>query len=367
MEYILKAQEQVALLEQRLEQLERESKEKDALIAKLSSGTTSETEPIDATPEKFRQVFELINVAISKDHVLQSAIAAADIAVATPEAAAGNEDALTRIRIRAADKVVTDIVDKIWAQHGWVGADALKKAQEMIQAHGGDDEQTSQLEEAVMAFNEIEERNVVAAAIGEAGYRRQQQDKADFQAAMKDVQEALTVADPQARSKFVRDTQTMAETILRTKLQVAKSAAEMDAIVGTLSPTERQAMFRAQAISQFLGARGSSHSHNGQPCHGHSHQAAPAHTHSHDGKPCGGHSHSHGEDEEEEGDDLEEGEYVDDDEDDDHGHSHDDHGHSHDDHGHSHDDHGHSHDDHGHSHDDHGHSHHGHSHHGHSH
>jgi hypothetical protein len=229
--------------------------------------------------------------------------------------------------------------------YGWTIEDAMTKIQEFSETNLA-------LEEAFKAYAEVEERNVLVAALGEEKYRRQQQDKADLDAAMMEVQIALTSPDPNVRTKFLKDAQQRAQIVFQSKLQGARSTSEMDEILGSLSADERMAVFRMQAISQTLGmGGGGGHSHNGQPCHGHGHHAPPpAHTHSHNGQPCGGHGHSHGGAEE-----LEEGEYEDDDEEeeyeDDHGHSHDHHGHSHDDHGHSHDHHGHSHDHHhGHSH-----------------
>jgi len=348
MEHLLKAQEYVIELEKRVAQLEAEAREKDAQLAKLMGGSAEplDVEPLEATPANFKNVFEEISIALSKDAVLDAAKAAADLATSTaPPQIQANKDNMVRYRVNAADKAVSGFVDKIWEEHGWTGADAMSKANELM--HAGDDETTQGLQEAVQAFTEIEERNVLVAAMGEDQYMRQQQDKAEMKQAMADCQTALTTGDDASRQRFVMETQTLAQQVVKNKLSNIRSPAEMDEIFGSLTPPERQAVFRAQALSQMLGMRGGGHSHNGVPCHGHGHQEQQAsHGHSHDGKPCGGHGHSHGDLEDDE--ELEEGEYEEDYED--HGHSHDDHGHSHDDHGHSHDHHGHSHDHHGHSH-----------------
>lgn len=341
-------QRHVLLLEQRVAQLEAESRQKDALISELSGAAVPVPSKVEASAEAFVKIFEVINATLAKEEIFEACKAAADVAESQlQEPHRSNADYVTRVRVRAADRSVTEAVNSIWVALGWDSAEGMTAAQEMMEQ--GD---KPELEEALKAFVEIEERNVLASALGEARYRRQQQDKAEMEAATREATVALSSPDPKVRQQFVQETNALAQTVIKTKLSTAKTPSEMDEMLGQLSPNERSAMFRAQAIAQLLGVGGGGgHSHNGQPCHGHGNPApAPAHTHSHGGNPCGGHGHSHGGELEDEGEDLEEGEYYDDEEEDDHGHSHDDHGHSHDDHGHSHDHHGHSHDHHGHSH-----------------
>jgi hypothetical protein len=357
MEFIVKAREHIEHLEKRVKQLEEESLQKDEILRKLLAGESGPSEPILPTAELFIEILDDVSEALSSDDMLNKAKSAV---AATEQALEGvSKDEGVRFKIRAADNVVRDEVSKIWSAKGLDADEGVEQAKSMLSDLSLSEETRDRLEEALLSLNEVEERVVVIAAMGQDEYQRQQQDMADMTAAGREVQQTLmSTTDTASRNAYVMKVNNDAKAIMATKLAGAKSRAQMDELFGSLTPEERLTVFKAQALSQMLGiGGGGSHSHNGQPCHGHgapppqqhthSHDGQPCHghgapapqqhTHSHGGEPCGGHGHSHGEEEEE--DDYYEEDDCD--EEDAHDHSHD-HGHSHDHHGHSHD-HGHGH------------------------
>ena len=333
-------------LEKRLEELEEESQELDAQLAQLKSqqGSSSQEDEgedsVPLTPSMFIETIEKINALLSSEATLTRAkIIAANTEQNLPESITDPDEILRR-KLRAVDNFVLREQDSFWTEQGV----SAEKGQSMTHEFGYhifadvSEEVREQLQEAVSALVQIEERVVIAGVYGEEAYEQQQKEDAEMEAAMKLVQDGLSTGDMQERQRFAMRLQSEASAVFKNKLSKATNRDEMSKIFGELSEEERMSMMQFQCLQQLVGnlGGGHGHSHGGQPCHGHSHggeeeeedhghgHSHGGHGHSHGGQPC--HGHSHGESDEDEDEEEEEEEEHG------HGHSHGGqpcHGHSH--------------------------------------